>query len=408
LKTIVTQIGAREHYAVARALHQQGMLAGLVTDWYAPSWLKRKTSANGRLSSASAARCEELPDKLVRSFPLRSLWWKWQIRRAARHGATQKVHEQTDAAFAKAAARLHLPKHDAFFGYSYASLEFLEAEKKRGMLTVLDQIDPGEKEFRIVAEEMRRHPEIAGVAPEFPTAYYERNQREWELADIIVVNSEWSREALISEGAAPAKIEILPLAYEAANANRQAGDNKLKPDSSAAPLRVLWLGQVNVRKGIHHLMEAARLLQNENVRFDVVGPVGILPGATAAAPANMTFHGPVSRDRAAEWYRQSDVFVLPTISDGFALTQLEALAHALPVIATPNCGRVVEEGRTGFTVPPRDPQALADAVMRFVRDRSLARSMRNTCLEAVKKFSVEALGVELVKIMRKHSALPKP
>jgi glycosyltransferase involved in cell wall biosynthesis len=397
LKTVVAQIGAREHYAIARALHQQGLLAGLVTDWYAPAWLQQ--IGGKRLSSAKAARCDELPDELVRSFPLRSLWWKWKVRQATRRGATHDIYTQTDAAFA-AAARLNLPKHDVVFSYSYASLELLEAEKKRGVLTVLDQIDPGPAEFRLVAEEMNRNPDIAGPAPEFPAAYYERNRREWELADVIVVNSEWSREALIAEGANPAKIEILPLAYEPATASANARQDR----NSNSPLKVLWLGQVNVRKGIHHLIAAARLLQNENVQFDVVGPLGIRPGAVASAPANLRFHGPASRDRAAEWYRQSDVFVLPTLSDGFALTQLEALAHGVPVIATPNCGRVVEDGKTGFIVPARDPQALAEAVMRFVRNRNLAESLRRDCLETVKQFSVATLGARLVDLFQSRLA----
>jgi glycosyltransferase involved in cell wall biosynthesis len=116
----------------------------------------------------------------------------------------------------------------------------------------------------------------------------------------------------------------------------------------------------------------------------------------------MTFHGPVSRDRAAEWYQQADVFILPTLSDGFALTQLEALAHGLPVIVTPNCGRVVEEGKTGFIIPPRDPQALADAILRFVRNPGLAREMAPICREAVKAFSVETYGKQLIEIIEKH------
>jgi glycosyltransferase involved in cell wall biosynthesis len=398
LKTIVAQIGAREHYAIARALHQQGLLAGLVTDWYAPAWLQRASGT--RLSSAKAARCDELPDTLVQSFPLRSFWWKWKVRQAARRGTTHDIYTQTDAAFTAAVARLNLPQHNAVFSYSYASLELLAAEKQRGMLAVLDQIDPGPAEFRLVAEEMNRNPDIAGPAPEFPAAYYERNRREWELADIIVVNSEWSREALIAEGANPAKIEIIPLAFEPATAtiNAQHGRN------ANGPLKVLWLGQVNVRKGIHHLMAAARLLQNENVQFDVVGPLGIRPGAVASAPANLRFHGPASRDRAAEWYQHNDVFVLPTLSDGFALTQLEALAHGVPVIATPNCGRVVENGKTGFIVPARDPQALAEAVMQFARDRNLAESMRRDCLETVKQFSVTALGARLVNLFQSRRA----
>jgi glycosyltransferase involved in cell wall biosynthesis len=410
LKIIVSQIGAREHYAVAQALHEQGLLAGLVTDWYAfqflPGWLQRFGG-----QAARAARCEAIPDGLVRAFPIRSLLWRWRVRRLAAKGRLYEAFTQTDSAFATTIAQCQLPPHDVFFGYSYASLEMLAAEKQRGVLTVLDQIDPGAVECRLVAEEMSRFPEMAGPRPEFPSAYYERNRREWELADIIIANSEWSREAIIAEGADAAKIEMLPLAYVAEDGRKRSEvrSQNLQPSAfslqpSTAPLRVLWLGQVNLRKGIHYLLAAARLLESENIHFDVVGPVGILAGAVTAAPRNLTFHGPVSRDRAAEWYRRSDVFVLPTLSDGFALTQLEALAHGVPVITTANCGRVIEPGSTGFIIPPRDPQALADAVLKFATDRKLSASMARACRAAVRAFSVAEYGKRLVGIIQGHSA----
>jgi glycosyltransferase involved in cell wall biosynthesis len=396
------------------------VLVGLVTDWYAFDGKNSKQKAESRNilqgitfiasrllgsrgQSGRAARCAGIPDELVHAFPLRSFLWKWRVRRLAAQGRSYEGYLETDTAFAKAVARLKLPPHDVFFGYSYASLEMLEVEKKRRVLTVVDQIDPGAVEFRHVAEEMGRHPEIAGPPPEFPAAYFDRNRREWELADIIIVNSEWSRQAIIKDGADPVKIEILPLAFEAEDGGRGAEGGPPISDLRSpisTPLRVLWLGQVNVRKGIHYLMAAARLLERENIQFDVVGPVGILPGAVSAAPRNMTFHGPVSRDRAAEWYRQSDVFVLPTLSDGFALTQLEALAHGLPVIATPNCGRVVEPGKTGFIVAPRDSQTLADAILKFAADRNLSASMAPACQEAVKAFSVSAYGRRLTAIIQ--------
>jgi glycosyltransferase involved in cell wall biosynthesis len=407
LKVIVAQVGAREHYAVALAFYEQGLLAGLVSDWYATLFMRRlggfmRGWLGGRDGAAFGAWCEGIPDELVHAFPLRSLLWKWQVRRLAALGRVYEAYAQTDAAFASALTRLKLPPHEVFFGYSYASLEILEAEKKRGVLTVLDQIDPGPAEFRLVAEEMARHPEIAGPPPEFPAANFERNRREWDLADIIIVNSEWSREALIAEGVNPAKIEVLPLAFEADKKNPKS---KIQNPKSEQKLRVLWLGQVNVRKGIHYLMAAARLLERENIQFDVVGPVCILPGAVASAPRNMIFHGPVSRDLAAEWYRQSDVFVLPTLSDGFALTQLEAMAHGLPVIVTPNCGQVVEDGKTGFIIPPRDARALAGAILKLAANCNLSASMAPACHEAVKAFSVEAFGKRLVEII-KNSRLP--
>lgn len=437
------------------------MLAQLVVDWYAFGQSKKQkaetlkterrkeeiaksdhvttrplTSVIRRLSSvvrhpsALAARCEAIPDELVRAFPFRSLLWKWHVRRLAAQGRSYEAYAQTDASFASAVAQCKLPPHDVFFGYSYASLEMLEAEKRRGKLTIVDQIDPGPVEFRLVAEEMQRHPELAGPPQAFPAAYYERNRREWELTDVIVVNSEWTQEAIITEGADPAKIEILPLAFEADKETTGPRDHRttgpearsrktvVGGQSSCSPavsgqwsssprgsaLRVLWLGQVNVRKGIHYLMEAARLLEGEKVHFDVVGPMGVLPGTIASTPRNMTFHGPVSRDGAAESYRQSDVFVLPTLSDGFAITQLEALAHGLPVITTPNCGRVVEDGVTGFIVPPGDTPALAAAIVRFVGSRAMAPEMAHLCRKAAAGFSISAYGQGLEELVRRRLA----
>ena len=246
---------------MARALQQQGMLAGLVTDWYAfggkqsrkqKAEIRNERAEGGKQKlfqrvsvsvfqhfgsggrAALAARADGIPDELVRAFPFRSLLWKWRVSRLAAQGHLYEAYAQTDAAFARAVAQLKLPPHDVFFGYSYASLETLEAEKKRGVLTLLDQIDPGAVEFRIVADEMKQHPEIAGPPPEFPSDYYDRNRREWELADVILVNSKWSREAIITEGADRAKIEILPLAFETNAEKQKAARRSSQPTTSRA------------------------------------------------------------------------------------------------------------------------------------------------------------------------------
>jgi hypothetical protein len=380
-------------------MHRQGMLARLVVDWYAPQ------SAAGRalvslfggehVASALAAHCDELPRDLVWSFPARSVFWKWHGQRLAARGRIHEAYLETDAAFARALGRMKLPPHDVFFGYSYAALEALEAEKDCGCLILLDQIDPGPAHFRLVAEEMMRHPELAGLPAAFPAAYYGRVQREWELADVIVVNSEWSRDAIVSEGADAAKIEVLPLAYETEHGARS---------KESGMLRVLWLGQVNVGKGIHYLLQAARLLQQEPVEFLIAGPLGVRREIVGSAPKNVRWLAPVPRNQATKLYQECDVFVLPTLSDGFAITQLEAFAHGLPVITTPNCGRVVEDRVTGFIIPPRDPKALAEAIMNFVRHPELAGEMSPHCIEASKSFSVDAYGIRLVGIIEKHMA----
>lgn len=423
MRVLVAQKGAREHFLAARALHRQGSLACLVVDWYAPKggFLQgvfgvAARHLGGRGRAALAARAEEIPDHLVKVNWLNGLMGKWRQRVGHFRTSLQERNLIADIAFTKTVASSRLPEHDVFFGYSYMSLEILEIERSNGVLTILDQIDPGPLEFRLVAEEMNKHPELAGPAPVYPAAYYERLRKEWDLADVIVVNSEWSRDALISEGVSPEKIEVLPLAYEGEKAEglrlKAKGDVEGQTDegtkdteiASRHTLHVLWLGQVNVRKGIHYLIEAARMLQDASVHFDIVGSIGISDQAVAAAPSNMTFHGSVSRDRSADYYRKADVFVLPTLSDGFAITQLEAMAYGLPVITTPHCGAVVEEEKTGFVVPVRDAASLAEAVMRFLITPSLAGDMRAACHEAVQAFSIDAYGDRLMEIIERCSS----
>ena len=275
------------------------MLAQLVVDWYAPSnpllrWVISCGSGRRR-AAALAARSDEIPDSLVLSNRLNGLLGKWKQSITPFHGSSYQRALQVDVAFTKTVARLELSPHDAFFGYSYMSLEMLEAERARGIFTILDQIDPGPVEFRLVAEEMARNPGLAGTQQPFPTKYYDRLRREWELSDVIVANSEWTREAIIAEGADPAKIEILPLAFETVKETTGPRDNGTTGpkvsgqwsvvSSPPSTLRVLFLGQVNVRKGIHYLMEAARLLEHEKIHFDVVGTIGILPAAVASRHA---------------------------------------------------------------------------------------------------------------------------
>jgi len=407
VKVVVAQKGSREHFLAARALHRLGALACLLVDWYAPKeglgkllgFAAQRLGARGR--AAMAAKAEDIPDDLVKVNWINGLIGKWRQRSGRFRASSQERALVADIAFTKALSRTRLPHHHVFFGYSYMSLEMLEIEKRKGVLTVLDQIDPGPVEFRLVAEEMAKYPDIAGPPPSFPTAYYERLKQEWNLADVIVVNSEWSRDALISEGVPAEKIEILPLSYEG-DPGCNEGIAKASDQNSGKALRVLWLGQVNVRKGIHYLIEAARMLEGHEIHFDIVGPIGIAREIVDSAPSNMTFCGSVSRDLAADYYRKADVFVLPTLSDGFAITQLEAMAYGLPVITTPHCGKVVKEGRTGFIVPARDAKALAEAVMRFVQDRALALRMSDECRASVKKFSIDAYGEHLIGIIKKH------
>jgi glycosyltransferase involved in cell wall biosynthesis len=140
-------------------------------------------------------------------------------------------------------------------------------------------------------------------------------------------------------------------------------------------LQALFLGSVILRKGVGQLFDANRMLKNEPVDFTFAGPIGVkIPDEISQLP-NVRFLGPVDKAIAEKLYREADIFLFPTLSDGFGLTQLEALGHGIPVVASKNCGRVVEHGTNGLLLSAVTPEAIAEAVMQFLRDPQLARRL---------------------------------
>jgi glycosyltransferase involved in cell wall biosynthesis len=260
-------------------------------------------------------------------------------------------------------------------------------------------MDPSRYEVDLVKAEEKRWPSWTKRSVEVPEAYFFRREEEWAVADLVMVNSEWTRQALIKQGVSESKLAVVPLAYEVPPVESQKSKVESSPRPSSFvprhPLRVLFLGQVILRKGIQYLIEAARLLEKESIHFDVVGSIGISDKALASTPPNMTFHGPVNRDRTEEFYRSADLFVLPTLSDGFALTQLEAMAHGLPVIATPNCGEVLSDGVDGLIVPASDANALAEAFQLILQDPVKLEAMSEAAQAKVEEFSLARLGENL-------------
>lgn len=394
----VAQLGAREHYAVARALLRRGELARLVTDAYC-SWGGRVLRLGPAPARALAARSHrELRGARVDSFTGRALLERarrWLVRGRAGEYARYVAEGRWFARAVAQGLRQETldPARDVFFAYDTGALEVLDELGPRGVPTIVDQIDPGPAEEVLVAAERARWPGWEPDVERIPAAYWDRLRAEWARASRVVVNSEWSRQALLRDGVPPEKLRVVPLAFEAGTPPTE------DPRRRGGALQVLWLGSVCLRKGIPYLFEAARRLSARRIEVLVAGPVQISPAAAASAPPSVRLLGRVTRDRAEDLYRQADVFVLPTISDGFGLTQLEALSHGVPVVATPNCAAVVTAGVDGLIVPPADPTALADALAALDDDRARLAAMSAAAPQKARDYSVDRLGEALASVL---------
>src|SRR6266487_3936572 len=404
MKWLCCQIGAREHYAIPRALFRMGMLDYFATDaWFPPSSLLAKIC--GRVSKLAERFHDELSDARVKDFGSSLIMFEAFARARrlsgwARIVARDRWFQRKVVSFLRSQLST-IDYQPILLSYSYTALEPFRYAKARGWKTVLVQIDPGPVEEAIVAAEAARVPELAGSWHPAPAEYWAFWREEFKLADRIVVNSEWSREGLVRGGVPAEKISVIPLAYEGVGVGRHA-EPRLQRNyphrfTAERPMRVLFLGLINLRKGVARLLEAARILCDEPVEFWMVGPVEIANASTITSAGRVKWFDPVTRKQAAGFYRNADVFILPTLSDGFAITQLEAQAHGLPIIVSRSCGEVVQHNVNGLLLDDPSAEAIESAIRFCLQNpNELARfSRRSTVGE---DYSVALLGERLFAV----------
>ncbi|HEX6718634.1 MAG TPA: glycosyltransferase family 4 protein [Pyrinomonadaceae bacterium] len=367
---ICCQLGAREHYAVPRALQFAGILSQLITDVWIPRLSGRFHSDLAR-APVAASNIAALTFELKASFA-RENGWKLISRRNEwfqQHALARLVrtHRQPNG-------------NHTIFAYSYAAEQIFKFAHERGWRTVLGQIDPGPAQEH----------EYGSPAPK---EYWDRWRSECALADQIVVNSNWSRDALIGEGISAKKIRVIPLAYETPDDSRSFQRQYPSTFNSARPLRVLFLGKIYPRKGVGQLLDAIKLLSREHIEFWFVGPTHM----RIPQELPIRWFGVIPRREVDSYYRDADVFILPTLSDGFGLTQLEAQSWKLPVIASRYCGEVVRDGVNGVMLRDVSGQAIADVLLKFLRSpETLAAMSKNSGIND--QFTLKALATSLSQL----------
>ena len=150
------------------------------------------------------------------------------------------------------------------------------------------------------------------------------------------------------------------------------------------PPRILYVGLLTPRKGVLDLIEASRLLRRRGVPHELCllgGTPDEGPEAEAQVRAGLDdtvrLLGTRPPERMPEAFADAEVFCLPSWWEAMPLSVLEAMAAGLPVVATDvgDVGRAVQDGVTGYVVPPKDPAALADALAALLTDPGARRRM---------------------------------
>ncbi len=206
----------------------------------------------------------------------------------------------------------------------------------------------------------------------------ERELTEYEECDVIFVPSRFVQRSFIDKGIAEEKLRVVSYGVDLEMFRPVQKDDKV--------FRIIYVGEISVRKGIHYLLEAASRFSEKEVEVWFIGAV--LPEARALLAryeGRFRHFGVLPRAELYRYYSQGSVFVIASIEEGLALVQAQAMACGLPVIATTNTGveDLFSDGVEGFIVPIRDADAIAERIAQLLSRPDDREMMAHAALKRV-------------------------
>jgi glycosyltransferase involved in cell wall biosynthesis len=252
---------------------------------------------------------------------------------------------------------------DAIHVFSGIAENVLNTAKNSSAATLLVRAS---SHIRVQDDILRTEQERTCVRIDRPDAWtIAQEEKEYRLADRVVVLSAFALNSFLAQGFSRSRLRCLPLG---------ASMNAFRPTTEVAqarrarilrglPLQVLYTGAISMQKGFWDLTAVARRIDRERFRIRCVGT--ITPEARhLATEVNdlIEFTPKQPQSGLPEIYSTGDLFLFPTLQDGFPIVLAQANANGLPIITTPNCcgPEFIQEGKTGWIVPIREPQAIID------------------------------------------------
>jgi glycosyltransferase involved in cell wall biosynthesis len=267
---------------------------------------------------------------------------------------------------------------DALIAISGAGLTAGPLVQSRGGKFICDRGSTHQRyQDQVMAEECKRWG-VPFVVP--PGHIVLREEAIYALADAITVPSQVARRSFVAMGVAADKVHVIP--YGVRLDKFAPG-----PPPPADSFEVLFAGQIGLRKGIPYLLEAYARLRHPRKRLTLAGAVqeDVRQLLRTLPTEHVTFAGTLSQTELAAAMSRSHVLALPSVEEGLALVQGQAMACGCPVVATTATGAedLFTDGVEGFIVPDRDSSAIAERLQRLADDPALRGRMSAAALARV-------------------------
>ncbi len=299
--------------------------------------------------------------------------------------------------------RRHRDAVEAVYAYEDGALETFTVARELGIRCCYElPIAYWETTQRLLREEAVRwpawEPTLGGTRD--AAEKLARKTRELELADVVICPSKFVFDSL-PEAVRQGKRCVVA---EFGSAPTVEADRSVAENFSR-PLQVLFAGSLSQRKGLADLFAAMNRLRRADIELVVMGSPVVPLEFYRNQYAGFRHEPPRPHRDVLALMRRCDVLALPSIVEGRALVQQEAMSSGLPLVVTPNAGGedLIEEGETGFLVPIRRPDLLAEKLAWFADHRARLPEMGRCARRKAAEYTWEKYGQKIVRLLQNRA-----
>lgn len=279
-----------------------------------------------------------------------------------------------------------------FIGFNNYVLNQMKILKPKNIVLILDQRTAhGEVEKRIGLDEWGKVP--VNLHPEM----MKRKAEEIEIADYILVPSDFVYNSMVDNDVDERKLILLPYGYNpdlffVKDVNKE--NNKFN---------LIFVGSICHRKGCEYLLKAFDNIcrQYKDISLTMVGNVEKEFEETFDKyKEKINYLGFVDNEKLVELYNKADVFVFPSLCEGSALVTYEAAACGLPLIVTENTGSIVQNKKEGLVINERSVVDIERAIIYMYENPAELSKMRSQVLSTIQNYTWEKYGERLSEIIK--------
>ena len=399
MKVIVSQYGARRRYLIPQILQSAGILSYLYTDSYKDSKLGKMASLLAKFNFQNTAifrllkRSPNIPREKIRANDFLQLKLLFLKLTKSSH---QKIVDCIFEGNSKAFIRWGCKNTDWLYAMYLETYDFTEYSKKHGVKILVD-IYENPYIFKELAEEIDSLPELKCVTHlknDYICQYNLRLKyidKLLDIADQYLIPSEYVKNVLQEKSPYfdANKVNIIPYVSSVANSNYRNVPIKG---------RIIWIGNDLVRKGLVYSLRAINVLKIKYpyLDFRVIGP---MPKEIIYSDyfKNCNFIGYLNKEQLQDEFVKADMYVFPTLAEGFAGSLLEAASFGVPIITTHASG--FGNDFPGIFIKEKNVDDIVSAISLLLEDRDKRYNISRELFDYSQNYDKDSFKVDLLNLL---------